>query len=506
MTTQDKFGLTHAYQPERSVFLNGLEISRIITGLWQVADMEKSGVDLDLESSARAMIEYVKDGFTTFDMADHYGSAELITGHCLKLMRDEPSLGKLSTPTVFTKWCPKPGDMTSPVVVAGVEERLRRLDRSSIDLLQFHWWQYENPSYLDAMRELGKLQEAGTISNIGLTNFNTDHLKLVLGWGATISTNQVSFSLVDRRAARRMSELCSKQNIGILAYGTLCGGFLTDQWVGAPEPTSGMITDWSKLKYSRFIAAFGGWKIFQILLRALADIARKHGVSVANVATRWVLEQPAVLAVIVGARLGENQHRSDSLRLFSFKLDKDDHTKIEEALSESVEISGDCGDEYRRPPFLTASGDLSHHIEAADNVYSIESDDGIRKRTTTNTRWESVGSFSRAIRVGDRILVSGTTATDFRGSVVCEGKAEEQTVFILDKIIGSIEALGGTRKDIVRTRIYLKDVHVWEAVSGVHGRYFEGIKPANTLVVVKDLVGNYEVEIEAEAIVSASPL
>ena len=176
-------------------------------------------------------------------------------------------------------------------------------------------------------------------------------------------------------------------------------------------------------------------------------------------------------------------------------------------LSDSDEISGDCGDEYRRSPFLTASGDLSHHLETVDNVYSTESNNerAGREWVSTNTEWEAVGGFSRAVRVGDRILVSGTTATDSRGSIVCEGKAEEQTVFILDKILASIQALGGTEKDIIRTRIYLKNVDLWDVVSRVHGRYFKNQKPANTLVIVSDLVGNYEVEIEAEAIVCGEP-
>ena len=507
MTRKDKLKPMPVIRPERSTVSNGFEISKIVTGLWQVADMEKSGTCLDLESSARAMIDYVADGFDTFDMADHYGSAELIAGQCLKLIREEPSLRGLSVPKVFTKWCPRPEEMTAPVVLAGVNERLKRLDSSCIDLLQFHWWRYENSGYLDALRELGKLQETGVISHIGVTNFNTDHLKVVLGQGINIATNQVSFSLLDRRAAGAMSELCTQQHVGILAYGTLCGGFLTDRWVGASEPRSGTITDWSKMKYSRFIAAFGGWQALQMLLRLLEDIARKHGVSVANVATRWVLEQPTVSAVIVGARLGQSQHRSDSLGLFSFKLDEEDYTRIENVLSDSDEISGDCGDEYRRSPFLTASGDLSHHLEIVDNVYSAESNNerAGREWVSTNTEWEAVGGFSRAVRVGDRILVSGTTATDSRGSIVCEGKAEEQTVFILDKILASIQALGGTEKDIIRTRIYLKNVDLWDVVSRVHGRYFKNQKPANTLVIVSDLVGNYEVEIEAEAIVCGEP-
>jgi len=103
------------------------------------------------------------------------------------------------------------------------------------------------------------------------------------------------------------------------------------------------------------------------------------------------------------------------------------------------------------------------------------------------------------VRNGNRILVSGTTATHGSGEMVCPGDPAGQAVYILDKIAASISALGGSLADVVRTRIYLRDANQWEAVSHVHGRYFGDIRPANTLVESANLVGGYEVEIEAEA-------
>ena len=103
-----------AQRPDRTTLAPGLEISRVVTGLWQVADMERGGQDLDRDAAARAMAEYARAGFDSFDMADHYGSAELITGRFLTL----PGIGR---PSAFTKWCPSPGPMTgggrSPRVV-----------------------------------------------------------------------------------------------------------------------------------------------------------------------------------------------------------------------------------------------------------------------------------------------------------------------------------------------------------------------------------------------------
>src|SRR5262249_40179452 len=151
--------------------------------------------------------------------------------------------------------------------------------------------------------ELKALREEGLIGEIGLTNFDAAHLRLALSDGIPIATNQVSFSLVDRRAANELSALCRERGVKLLAYGTLCGGFLSDAWLGQSEPES--IPDWSRSKYKRFIDAAGGWDVFQGILGAAARIARRHGVSIANVATRWVLDHEAVAAVIIGARLGE---------------------------------------------------------------------------------------------------------------------------------------------------------------------------------------------------------
>jgi enamine deaminase RidA (YjgF/YER057c/UK114 family) len=226
-------------------------------------------------------------------------------------------------------------------------------------------------------------------------------------------------------------------------------------------------------------------------------------VSLANVATRWVLDQPAVGAVIIGARLGEREHRDDNRRLFAFALDGPDRGLIDEALATAKRIPGDCGSEYRRPPYLTASGDLSHHLKSLGTVYRAEAmpDRPSRRRIDTGSIWEPVCGYSRAVRIGDRILVSGTTATHGSGRMVCPGDAHGQTVYVLDKLQASIESLGGTLEDVVRTRIFVRDQRQWEPIARVHGRYLGHVRPANTLVEVSGLIGGYELEIEAEAVV-----
>ncbi|HRO11671.1 aldo/keto reductase [Amaricoccus sp.] len=481
--------------PERTALKGGPTIPRVVCGLWQVADIEKDGATIDPEAGADALEAYVREGFDTFDMADHYGSAEIIAGRLIARGRGG---------TALTKWCPPPGPMTPEIVRAGVRERLDRLGISRIDLLQFHWWTFEHPAWLDALHEMNRLREEGLIGAIGVTNFDAAHLAVALADGIPLATNQVSFSLIDRRAAGPLSEFCTHTGMRLLAYGTLCGGFLSERWLGAPDP--GEMPDWSRAKYRRFIDAAGGWQPFQGVLAAAAEIARRHGVSLSNVATRWVLDHPAVAAVIVGARITEREHRADNARLFSFALDAEDRERLAAAFAATKPIPGDCGDEYRRPPYLTASGDLSHHLDTIPSALTVTPVPGRpdRLRAASGSIWEPLAGYSRAVRVGDRISVAGTTATHGGSRCVAPGNPGAQTTYILDKIAAALTALGGSLEDVVRTRVYVRDARRWELVARAHGRVFADILPANTLVEVSALIGEYEVEIEAEAIVSGS--
>jgi enamine deaminase RidA (YjgF/YER057c/UK114 family) len=126
-----------------------------------------------------------------------------------------------------------------------------------------------------------------------------------------------------------------------------------------------------------------------------------------------------------------------------------------------------------------------------------------RQTVTSGTVWEELAGYSRAIRIGDRILVSGTTATGPAGEVIGPGDPAEQTRYVLDKIEQAVRTLGGRLEDIVRTRIYLRNVTDWEPVARIHGERFALIRPANTLVEAKLVGDDYLVEIEAEALIGA---
>lgn len=470
-----------------------LEVSRIITGLWQVADQQRDGRTLDLDAAAAAMQPYVDAGLTTFDMADHYGSAEEIVGR----YRARSGAGVVQA---LTKWVPEPGTVSARQVRDAVDRARAHLRVERIDLLQFHAWHYAHPGWLDALFELDLLRREGAIAQLGLTNADTAHLHLVRASGVPVVSNQVCYSLLDQRAARAMGPYCAAHGVGLLAFGTLAGGFLTDRWLGKPEPQWEALETWSQMKYGRFIRAAGGWERLQAVLRACRAIADRHDCSIAAVASRAILDAPGVAAVIIGARLTERSHRDDASALARLALRAEDRAELSAVLATLTPIPGDCGDEYRRPPFLTASGDLSHHVTAMPAPYPVQTAADGRQRAFSGTSWEPLAGYCRAVRVGDRILVSGTTAT--HGARLIGGSdAGAQATFVLDKIIGAIESLGGRDTDIVRTRIFVKHATDWEPVARAHGALLGHVQPANTLVEARLIGEENLVEIEAEAVV-----
>lgn len=480
---------------ERRELAPGLSISRVVTGLWQIADLERDGKPVDADLTAAAMRPYVDAGFTTFDMADHYGSAEIVAGRFRQRFAPDGGI------QLLTKWVPAPGPVSRNDVRTAVQRSLDRLRTGCIDLLQFHAWTFTDPSWLDALFWLQELKAEGLIGHLGVTNFDTAHLRVAVESGVELASNQVCCSLLDRRAQGRMSEYCQSKGIGILAYGTVAGGFLSERWVGREEPDWIEGRTWSEMKYGRFIVAAGGWAPFQQLLRTAKAVAARHGVSIANVACRYVLEQPAVAGIIVGARLGMSEHVRDNARLFGFALTDEDRRDLDDATGALQPIPGDSGDEYRKPPFLTASGDLSHHVADFPAPFAVRREPDGRLLCLSGTSWETRFGYSRAVRRSNRILVSGTTAS--HGDRLIGGSdPAAQTHFVIDKIAGAIQSLGGKLEDVVRTRICVSQMGHWEAVARAHGERFAEILPANTLVQASLVGDEFLVEIEAEAVVT----
>lgn len=477
--------------PERIALAPDLVISRVITGLWQIADMERDGKTLDLAATAAAMTPYVDAGFTTFDMADHYGSAELIAGLHRAAHPDVPT-------QLFTKWVPKPGPISPNDVRVAVERAVERLRGKPIDLMQFHAWTFADAHWLDALWHLNDLKRDGLIRHLGVTNFDAAHLRVAVSSGIPLVTNQVSFSLLDQRAAGRLSAVCAQYGVKLFAYGTVAGGLLSARWQARPEPPRDDLTTWSLMKYGRFMQAAGGWSALQRVLEVTARIAKKHDVSMANVACRHILDFPAVAGVIIGARLGERAHIDDNARLATLHFDHEDRAALRDVLATLSPIPGDCGDEYRRPPYLTASGDLSHHVDEIPAPYAVHKVSDARSYCLSGTPWEPLAGYSRATRIGNRIHVSGTTATHGARAIGGSDPAA-QTHFVIDKIDGALISLGGTLEQVVRTRVFVSDMTQWEPIARALGERFGHILPANTMVQAPLIGETYLVEIEADA-------
>ena len=296
-------------------------ISRVIKGGWQLAGGHGT---IGRERALEDMRAYVQAGITTFDCADIYTGVEALIGEFLRRHRDDFCNGV----QVHTKYVPDLDSLptlTKQNVERIIDRSLRRLGVERLDLVQLHWWDYDVAGYVEAATHLKALRDAGKIKHIGVTNFDAPRLRELLDAGVPVVSNQVQYSVLDHRPERGMVELCERDSISLLCYGTVAGGFLSDRYLGAPEPEP-PLENRSLTKYKLIIEDFGGWELFQKLLMTLRNIADKHEASIATVATRYVLQKNQVGAAIVGAR--HSRHLSDTLRLFSFELDEHDLADI----------------------------------------------------------------------------------------------------------------------------------------------------------------------------------
>ena len=312
----------------------GYSVSRLINGAWQLSEGHREG-GFDRQSVLGELRELVETGLTTFDCADIYTGVEELLGELVRALSGQ---GKIQ---IHTKYVPDLTDLPSVTrqdVEATIDRSLRRLGEEQLDLVQFHWWDYEVPRYVEVAAWLADLQTAGKIRLLGTTNFDTPRLREIVDAGVPIVANQTQYSLLDRRAENEMVRFCQETGIGLLCYGSVAGGFLSGRWAGEAEPM-GSMSNRSLTKYKLIIDEFGGWALYQDLLSALSKIARRHQVSLTNVATRWVLDRPGVAAVLMGTRPAG--HLRDNLRVFDLRLDEGDYALLDEVLSRAVGPKGE---------------------------------------------------------------------------------------------------------------------------------------------------------------------
>ena len=300
-------------------FTADLTICRILNGMWQISGAHGH---IDPARALEEMFAYHDAGLTTWDLADHYGPAEDFIGAFRRRFATERGADCLSEIQAFTKWVPRPGRMSRRVVEDAIGVSLSRMGVARLDLLQFHWWDYGDNSYLDALSHLADLQGEGKIRHLALTNFDTERLGVIAEHGIRVVSNQVHITC---RSPERGADaaFCRDHEITLVAYGTVLGGLLSEKYLGRPEPRRPELDTASLQKYKNMIDAWGGWALFQELLAVLKGIADRHGVGIANVGMRYVLDRPAVAGIIVGARLGVAQHIGQRSH-FGFTLDADD--------------------------------------------------------------------------------------------------------------------------------------------------------------------------------------
>ncbi len=316
-------GLTFNVSSMNSQLNFGLE--PLVVGCWQIDDRSWKAIpEAQLE---RAIDTYLALGIKGFDTADIYGRSEQVLGRLLK-GRDTI----VFTKAVFFSGVPTPNQIRSKI-----ENSLRTLQRDRLDCVQVHW---HNPQldFSSTFALLNEWVEQGKIVKLGVTNFDTPMLEKALQM-APIATHQVQYSLIDRRVETSMQALCLKYNIGLLAYGPLAGGFLSDKFRGVKAPQNA--ADHARsFYYSTMIRTHGGWAAVLDLLETLAQFAQKYEKTIAQVALNWVAQQQGVAAVISGLTL-DRQQIQHNVEAFTWNLESSDVQQLSERSSMLFQQTGD---------------------------------------------------------------------------------------------------------------------------------------------------------------------
>ncbi|MBQ2583242.1 MAG: aldo/keto reductase, partial [Erysipelotrichaceae bacterium] len=292
-------------------------------------------------------------GFTAFDCADIYTGAEEFIGEFISELKKDPGFREEEI-QIHTKYVPDleylskvDYDFTRSII----ERSLHRLNKTTLDVVQFHWWDYETKGMVKTVGYLQRLKEEGLIRHVSVTNFDTEHLKILVDAGIEITSCQAQYSLFDRRVEKKLQAYCRDHDIPLICYGTLAGGFLSERYLGKKEEEIKAETR-SQIKYLQVIEDSLGWDGYQKLLEILKGIADKHHVGISQVATRYVLQQEAVAAAVIGVR--NSRHVEDNERIFSFKLDEEDMDTLRGHIDrypnlpgEPFELERTIGSKYR---------------------------------------------------------------------------------------------------------------------------------------------------------------
>ena len=272
----------------------GHHLPDIIHGCWQLSEGHGARwTDDELEQA----LGWAGEGGRSLvlDMADIYtGVEERIGGWIRKRGSADP------LPRIHTKFVPdrtRLPQVDRRWVEASVDGSLRRLGVERVDLVQFHWWDFTVPGWIEVAAHLAELVPAGKVGAVGVTNFDRGRLATLVDAGVPVVSNQIQLSVLDRRPLAEMTDFCQRSGVAVLCYGTLAGGLLQERWLDRPRPTDG---NRSVAKYLQVVDEVGRWPAFQSVLHQLQRVAEDSGLSLAEAAMSYARFQPGVRAVIVG--------------------------------------------------------------------------------------------------------------------------------------------------------------------------------------------------------------
>lgn len=324
----------------------GYTINRVLNGCWQISEGHDLTGGLDFKDIMKAFHMLAERGFTTFDCADIYTGAEDFIGAFTEELKGSSSYSP-SDLQVHTKYVPDL-DMLKNVTfeyTEGIIDRsLSKLHRECLDLVQFHWWDYEIPGAVETAYHLVKLQEKGKIRNIGVTNFDTAHLKELVDAGIPVVSCQSQYSLLDKRPDKKLMGYCKENGIRLICYGVLAGGFLAERWIGKnfekPETRS-------QVKYMQIIDDTLSWDGYQKLLMLLKEIGAAHGVSISQVAANYILGLDNVAGCMIGIR--NSSHVEKNVSIFEFDLTEEERRRISDFTAPYPMVDGEPFELERTP-------------------------------------------------------------------------------------------------------------------------------------------------------------
>ncbi|MCH2578858.1 MAG: aldo/keto reductase [Pseudomonadales bacterium] len=308
-------------------------ISQLIAGGWQ---LQNRGDDV-----IKDLLQLSRLGITAYETSDTYSNGQSLLGRFLSKARQSLPSETFSGIQIHTRYtAPTTGSAPSKAtIVDSVDRSLRELNLPRLDLLQLQWWNLNVPGFEETLSLIGDLRKAGKIHHIGTTNFGVQILDRVIAANVPVITNQVQYSILDRRADNQLSAYAERYGINLLTYGALAGGFLGRKWISAHDPAAvPMSGKRFSHEYRSIIDLAGGWNTFQNLLHVLSAVAAKHGCSPSAIALRWVLQKGPGISVLIGA--SSPKRLMDLLPAFKINLSPTDVATIHKTVQHSNEDVG----------------------------------------------------------------------------------------------------------------------------------------------------------------------